>query len=154
MDSYSFKSLDLVAYILHIIFDNNTFFLVFFNCTLFLLFGYNLSIRFSFLMVKQCITIIVRSQVIFKKDAANSILGYPNQLWALISVLSRNIGLQVFLTGPYKPGGWEGEAAAPPDFSWSWPFTIDGDSYKKQGAKKHTPDQIPRKLLVYLLLSM
>ena len=53
-------------------------------------------------------------------------------------------------------GGGLGASAAlpPPDFAKVDFLSIDNDSEKKKEPKKHTPDQIPRKLLVTLLLSV
>ena len=51
-------------------------------------------------------------------------------------------------------GGLGASAAPPPDFAKGDFLSIDNDSEKKKEPKKHTPDQIPRKLLVTLLLSV
>ena len=52
-------------------------------------------------------------------------------------------------------GGGLGRMQPPPaDFAKVDFLSIDNDSEKKKEPKKHTPDQIPRKLLVTLLLSV
>ena len=51
-------------------------------------------------------------------------------------------------------GGGLGRLQPPPDFAKVDSLSIDNDSEKKKEPKKHTPDQIPRKLLVTLLLSV
>ena len=50
-------------------------------------------------------------------------------------------------------GGGAGGAVVPQIFAKVDLLQIDNDSEKKKGAKKHKPYQIPRKLLVTLLLS-
>ena len=57
-----------------------------------------------------------------------------------------------FLPGPYKPRG-VGGAAPPQIFAKADLLPIDNDSEKKKVAKKYIPYQIPRKLLITLLLS-
>ena len=56
-------------------------------------------------------------------------------------------------TGGRGGGAW-GVCSPPPDFAKVDFLSIDNDSEKKKEPKKHTPDQIPRKLLVTLLLSV
>ena len=59
---------------------------------------------------------------------------------------------------PVETGGGGGGLGrlqpSPPDFAKVDFLSIDNDSEKKKEPKKHTPDQIPRKLLVTLLLSV